>query len=353
MVEDFGMVGDSAAIRKVRDSIRIARDNPKASVLILGESGVGKELVARAILGEKMTSLNCGAVGDELLQSTIFGHVRGAFTGAVNNHVGILEEEAAAAGGGVFLDEIGTISEKAQVMLLRAVEYREIRPLGASKSTRVDVRMVFATNADLKQLVYDGVFREDLYSRLRQLEVVVEPLRARGPGDVMSLVKHFAGDGLEHFAEGALVTLAGHDWRGGNIRDLKYTVERLLMHAGTKGTITEEQVRKDLKGALYPGTEEREMGAGRVATHGDMPSTRGGRPAPLPLTSIRAAEEVKVVLEEVTRLCKRGEMTLKKAHDWFRAELVGHQKGSVGEVAKTLGTSRRTVNRARKPGMGE
>ncbi|MCK6557499.1 sigma-54 factor interaction domain-containing protein, partial [Candidatus Binatia bacterium] len=176
-----GMVGQSAAMRALFE--RIERVAPlDVPVLILGETGTGKELVARAIqrlsrrAGRPFETINCGALTRELLPSELFGHERGAFTGAVQWKTGLL---AAADGGTVFLDEIGELPADAQAMLLRFLQDGEIRPVGSTRTTRVDVRLIAATHRDLEAEIERGAFRDDLYYRLRRVVLEVPPLRLR------------------------------------------------------------------------------------------------------------------------------------------------------------------------------
>ncbi|WP_242521619.1 sigma-54 dependent transcriptional regulator [Motiliproteus sp. SC1-56] len=207
------------------------------SLLITGESGTGKELFARALhyssaRSEKpFVSENCGAMHDELLSSELFGHRKGAFTGAISDHVGLFEQ---AHGGTIFLDEIGEISPAFQVKLLRVLQEGEIRPLGSDQKRRVDVRVVAATNRDLQEEVRAGRFRQDLYYRLAQVTLELPPLRER-PMDIPSLAEtilHQAvetfGKSVEGFTEEALSCLCEYDWPG-NVRELQNEVQRMLV----------------------------------------------------------------------------------------------------------------------------
>jgi DNA-binding NtrC family response regulator len=205
-------------------------------VLVVGESGTGKELVARAIhaygrrAGRPFVPVNCGAIAESLLESELFGHARGSFTGAVADTKGIFEQ---ANGGTVFLDEIGETSPALQVKLLRTLEEGEIRPVGASRTTKVDVRVVAATNADLEQAVAEQKFRQDLFYRLSVIVIRMPPLRER-PGDIPLLAAQFlvnacgrSGRQVE-FTPAALEALASYAWPG-NVRELENTVERLVL----------------------------------------------------------------------------------------------------------------------------
>ena len=226
------LLGESPAMQAVADAIRkVAPTN--ASVLILGESGTGKELVARAIHRQSerasgpFVTVNCAAIPDTLVESELFGHRRGAFTGADRDRRGRFQE---ADGGTLFLDEIGDMVLPAQAKLLRALQEGRIEPLGGGPSISVDVRIVAATHHDLNQMTRAGSFREDLLFRLRVVDIELPPLRDRG-GDVLLLARHFleaAGGGaltLSPEAEGALY---GHSWPG-NVRELANAMERAVI----------------------------------------------------------------------------------------------------------------------------
>lgn len=211
-------------------------------VLIEGESGTGKELVAltiqsRSARAEKpMVVVNCGAIPDNLVESILFGHEKGAFTGATDKHVGKFVE---ANGGTLFLDEIGELPLEAQVKLLRAIQYGEVEPVGASTSRKVDIRLISATNRDLISAVREGRFREDLYYRLNVFPILVPPLRHRR-GDIHTLVTHFIHtlrNGGQAFAasditHAALQLLESYDWPG-NIRQLENAVFRAMVLCDT------------------------------------------------------------------------------------------------------------------------
>jgi two-component system, NtrC family, response regulator PilR len=224
---------------------KVARAN--STVLILGESGTGKELVARAIhrasgRSGKLVPVNCGAIPEEILESELFGHERGAFTGAVSSRQGRFQ---LADGGTIFLDEIGEMSPKLQVKLLRVLQERTIDPVGSNKSINVDVRVLAATNKDLRQQVEQGRFREDLYYRLQVVPVELPPLRER-VGDVSLLVNWFVqkaseelGVELPSLGDGFLKTLGEYSWPG-NIRELENLTERLvLLGEGSELTVSD------------------------------------------------------------------------------------------------------------------
>src|SRR5216684_2240170 len=230
------MIGDSSALKQVMAAVgRAAPTN--ATVLIHGESGVGKELVARTIhrnslrSRERFVQVNCAAIPEELIESELFGHEKGSFTGATEKQVGKFEQ---ADRGTIFLDEVGDMSLKTQAKVLRVLQEGEVERLGSAKTATVDVRVIAATNKNLEEEIERGNFREDLYFRLAVIPIYVPPLRER-PEDIPLLVKHF----LEFFSRennvkpkkissAALETLQRHRWRG-NIRELRNTVERLII----------------------------------------------------------------------------------------------------------------------------
>ena len=226
------LVGKSPAMDALRKTVErtILHSGP---VLIQGESGVGKDLVARAIacMYERFVTVNCSAIPDALFESELFGHTRGAFTGAQNERIGLFEE---ANGGAIFLDEIGDMPLHAQVKLLRVIQNREIRPIGANKTRHVDVRIIAATNRDLSEEIRKGRFREDLYYRLNVIPIQILPLRSRKE-DIEDLANYFirqyAPQG-ENFimSPEALKKLQAHQWPG-NIRELENIIQRALCFA--------------------------------------------------------------------------------------------------------------------------
>ena len=230
------LVGTSPALAHVLAQVQRAAPT-NATVLILGESGVGKELVARAIhrdslrARERFVQVNCAAIPEELIESELFGHERGAFTGATEKQVGKFE---VADRGTIFLDEVGDMSAKTQAKVLRVLQEGEVERLGSSRTSKVDVRVIAATNKDLEHEIAEGRFREDLFYRLSVIPIPVPTLRERVE-DIPALVQHFVGmfsrDNNRRparFSAGALEVLAGARWRG-NIRELKNVVERLLI----------------------------------------------------------------------------------------------------------------------------
>ena len=230
------MIGESQVLSAVLNQIQRAAP-VRSAVLIQGESGVGKELVARAIhknssrVRQQFIQVNCAAIPDELIESELFGHEKGAFTGATEKQVGKFEQ---ADQGTIFLDEIADMSLKTQAKVLRVLQEGEVDRLGSSKTTNVDVRVVAATNKDLQKAIEKGEFREDLFFRLSVIPIYVPPLRERRE-DIPLLVNHFARRLCEEnklqakpLTEAALDRLSRHYWRG-NIRELRNSIERLLV----------------------------------------------------------------------------------------------------------------------------
>jgi len=230
------IIGKSGRILEVFDTIRKISDSP-STAMITGESGTGKELVARAIhfnslrRDKPFVSVNCGAIPEGLMESELFGHVRGAFTGAVSNKVGLF---SAGEGGTLFLDEITEIPPLLQVKLLRAIQTREIRRVGDTKDMKTDVRLIAASNRNLEDAVRDGVLREDLYYRLNVIPIQLPPLRERRE-DIPLLVAHFLqkfGKDLGKEARGvapeAMIVLERYHWPG-NIRELENVLERAIV----------------------------------------------------------------------------------------------------------------------------
>jgi two-component system nitrogen regulation response regulator NtrX len=251
--EDLGlageMIGSSPAMGRVREMIaRVAPTD--ARVLVTGESGTGKELVAAAIhfgsprRDRPFVRVNCAAIPRDLVESEMFGHEKGAFTGATDRRIGRFE---LAHTGTLFLDEVGDLGLEAQAKLLRAIEAREIERVGGGKPIRVDVRIVSATNRDLSRCVADGTFREDLFFRLNVIPIEVPPLHER-PDDIPALIAHFSalhrartGRRAPTWTPSAIELLEGYRWPG-NIRELANIVERLaILHAG--GDVDERDVR--------------------------------------------------------------------------------------------------------------
>jgi PAS domain S-box-containing protein len=239
------LVGRSPAMRELMAAIETLASTD-ATVLITGETGTGKELVAQAIHHESprrdrpFVSINCAALNDNLLESELFGHVRGAFTGAVHDKPGRFE---VASGGTIFLDEVGDTTPAFQVKLLRVLQERTFERVGDTRSRRTDARVIAATNRDLRQMVRDGRFREDLYYRLAVVPVPIPPLRHHRE-DIPLLVEHFmqkyrpryfAGEraAFEGISNRALSLLMAYDWPG-NVRELEHAIEYAMISTTTR-----------------------------------------------------------------------------------------------------------------------
>jgi two-component system response regulator HydG len=253
------IVGSSGVMREVYSVITSVAPTD-TTALIIGESGTGKELVARAIHKESMRSgrafvaINCGALTESVLESELFGHVRGAFTGALSARRGLFEE---ASGGTLFLDEIGELPASTQVRLLRVLQERQIRPVGSNESRSVDVRIIAATHRDLAAAVEQGSFRQDLYYRLNVVRVEVPPLRVR-PDDIALLVQHFiAKHSARHrktitgVDKAALEKISSYAWPG-NVRELENVIERAIV-LGRRDTITLDLLPPELDQPVVSG----------------------------------------------------------------------------------------------------
>jgi two-component system response regulator AtoC len=253
----YGIVGRSRGMQEVIRTAQVVATS-KSTVLITGETGTGKEMVARAIHYHSaqrempLIKVNCAAIPETLLESELFGHVRGAFTGATTGKKG---KFALADGGSIFLDEIGTMSPALQAKLLRVLQEREFEPLGSERTQKVDLRVIAATNRDLRQMVADGRFQEDLYYRLNVIPIHIPPLRERRE-DVPVLVEHFvakhalrAGKRIEGLKPGVIATLQASDWPG-NVRELENTIERAVVLS--PGTLIEPDVIRILDASTTP-----------------------------------------------------------------------------------------------------
>jgi len=257
----YGIIGQSTAIGEVYSVIERVADSP-TTVLVTGESGTGKELVARA-LHESSTrkdrpfiKVNCAAIPRELIESEFFGHERGAFTGAVASKPGRFE---LASGGTLFLDEIGSIPLETQVKLLRALQEAEFERVGGVRTLKVDVRLVAATNTDLKRQIEEGTFREDLFYRLNVVGVRLPALRER-VGDIPLLVEHFIekynqrlGKRLQGMSNEALSLLSAYGWPG-NVRELENVMERAVLFADDE-RISAEHLPGELLNLRVPSAE--------------------------------------------------------------------------------------------------
>lgn len=298
------MVGRSRAIQKVIEAIQVVAPL-ETTVLIQGETGTGKELVARALHNRSLRkekpflSVNCGAIPETLLESELFGHVQGAFTGAVSDKIGLFQ---AANGGTILLDEIGETTPSIQVKLLRVLQEGEIRRLGSIKEEKVDVRILAATNKDLKVLIQEGKFREDLFYRLHVFPILVPPLRERTE-DIFLIAEHFLKlysqinrKKVTAFSKTAQKMLLSYPWPG-NVRELSNIVERAIILAKTK-IVTPEEL-------------------------------------PLPSTPI---QESLILTEDRPFKESLTEISRKKIQ-----EVLNKNKGDKGKTAKELGISRSTL----------
>ncbi len=267
------IVGISSAMEKLKQTIRTIAPT-HSTVLIHGESGTGKELVARAVhacstrASEPFLPANCGAFTETLLESELFGYIKGAFTGANQNRRGLFEE---ADGGTIFLDEISEMSVAMQVKLLRVIQEGMVRPVGTASETAVNVRVIAATNRDLEALVAEGRFREDLYYRLSIIPIQVPPLRERRE-DIPLLANHFlktyapaAGKSILRIAQESIKLLCGYDWPG-NVRQLENTIERAVaLESGAELRVELPAERPRARAAAAAAT----VGDGKVAIPSD------------------------------------------------------------------------------------
>lgn len=241
-VDNFqGIIGASPKMQNLFRSIKRTRSNT-ATILISGESGTGKELIARAVhysgdySSAPFVPVNCGAIPDQLLESELFGHLKGSFTGAISDRTGFFQ---AANGGTLFLDEISNTSLEVQAKLLRAIQEKEVTMLGSTKSQKVKVRIIAATNVNIQDLIAQGKFREDLFYRLNVISIEVPPLRQRDD-DILTLVKFFNKKFSQEnskpklkFERNVLTTLKNYAWPG-NVRELENFIQRLvIMHDNT------------------------------------------------------------------------------------------------------------------------
>jgi two-component system response regulator HydG len=305
------IVGSSPQMQQLFKSVAQIAPS-KATVLVTGESGTGKELIAAAIhqhsgrAEQPFVKLHCAALAESLLESELFGHERGAFTGAERRRIGRFEQ---ADGGTLFLDEIGEISPATQVKLLRVLQEHEFERVGGNQSVKVDVRVVAATNRDLKAMVAQGKFREDLYYRLNVIDLHLPPLRERS-SDIGALAFHFLrkyaaenGKGLTEIDDAALAMLCRHAWPG-NVRELENVIERAVVLASGHSIVA-----ADLPRELQQATPPAPNGNGCSSV---------GRP-PIPGASMAELERFAIL------------------------ETLAHVGGSNAKAAEMLGISVRTI----------
>ncbi len=286
-----GLIGKSPKIVEIYKTLARAAMST-SNVLISGESGTGKELVARAIhdnsqrRSKRFVAVNCGALAENLLESELFGHVRGSFTGAIQDRRGLFEE---ADHGTLFLDEIGDITPALQIKLLRVIQESEIKRVGAAESHKIDVRLIAATHRDLDSLVKTGKFREDLYYRLKVISIDLPSLRERMedlPELVETFVARFAeknGKAVSHVSDDAMTLLKSYSWPG-NIRELEHAIERAVAMTNTSVLFPED----------FP-PEVRRPDGGHGAAGGVGSTQAGTSTAPGPQTSLEEMERVHIV----------------------------------------------------------
>jgi DNA-binding NtrC family response regulator len=344
----------------MRDVLRTAEKaaNSTIPVLIEGESGVGKELIARAIHGSgerrarPFVAVNCGALPENLVESTLFGHEKGAFTGATERHAGKFQE---ASGGTLFLDEVGELPPAAQVKLLRALQEGEVEPVGARKPVKVDVRLVSATNRNLTADLAQGRFREDLFYRLHVFPLAMPPLRDR-PEDIPELARHFAarfaaeeGKRVRGISADAMALLSGHRWPG-NVRQLENAVFRavVLAEADMIGVDEFPQIA-----AQVSCSDNAAPLAPSECMSPQIPHTETPRSEPL----ARSGHERSAVLSEFTHgaAARPGMLSLLdlagevRPLEELEAELIrfaiDHYRGQMSEVARRLRIGRSTLYR--------
>lgn len=346
------MIASSDTMNRVATMIDRAAQTD-IPVLIEGESGTGKELVAQTIqirsdrAKKPMVVVNCGAIPDNLVESILFGHEKGAFTGATEKHVGKFVE---ADGGTLFLDEIGELPLSAQVKLLRAIQQGEIEPVGASKSQRVDIRLISATNRDLIAAVREGRFREDLYYRLNVFPILVPPLRNRR-GDIAALAKHFmerhhnSGTpfSANRFSQAALELLIAYDWPG-NIRQLENAIFRAMVlcdqeELGVKD-FAHIAAQLDKEKIRVPHAEVRDLGNVKLAPEYPMVDDSEEHRSNEDETAISAIVPFLNTSGHIYSLAEIEMMAIKTA--------IAHYDGQMSEVARRLGIGRSTLYRKLK-----
>jgi two-component system response regulator PilR (NtrC family) len=317
------IIGASAAIEKLKSTIRTVAPT-SSTVLIYGESGTGKELVARAVHScsaratEPFVSINCGAFPETLLESELFGYMKGAFTGASQNKRGLFE---VASGGTIFLDEIGEMSLAMQVKLLRVLQERTVRPVGGAQETPVDVRVIAATNRDLREMIAGGTFREDLYYRVSVIPIQVPALRERRE-DVELLANYFlkkyagaAQKSILRIAQESLDALRSFEWPG-NVRQLENTIERAVaMETGNELKVDLEADRPRARAATAA-TNGNGSGGPHVTTDGiDFEKYVAGVERSLIESALEQSGGVQIRAAELLKVSYRSFRHLLKKYD--------------------------------------
>jgi DNA-binding NtrC family response regulator len=337
------MVAKSAAMRQV---IKLGTRAAQSSIPILieGESGVGKELVARAIQGasdrsgKPFVTVNCGAIPENLIESILFGHERGSFTGATDKHLGKFQE---ADGGTLFLDEIGELKLDMQVKLLRALQEGEIDPVGAKRPVKVDVRIISATNRDLNELTREGRFREDLYYRLNVFPVFVPPLRERRE-DVPALAQYFVGrfaaeenKQVGGFTPEALALLDAYSWPG-NVRQLENTIFRAVVLCDGEALDVEDfpQIASAMNVTLRE----------RKSADSDLSAEHGTIGAPLAHAAPRTSGSFGISATDAAGHMRK----LEEIEGELIRMAIERYHGRMAEVARRLGIGRSTLYRKLK-----
>ena len=338
------MIADSPAMEKV---IKLGKRAAGSSIPILieGESGVGKEVIAKAIqgsgdrMGKPFVTVNCGALPENLVESILFGHEKGSFTGAHSAHIGKFKE---ADGGTLFLDEVGELSPDIQVKLLRALQEGEIDPVGAKRPVKTNFRLISATNRTMIDMVESGHFREDLYYRLNVFPILVPPLRGR-KSDIAELVRHFIAricleEGrrkISSVRHDALATLEAYDWPG-NIRQLENTIFRAVVLCDGDQLTMEEfpQLTIAMGGDFAP-----DITGGKVVNFSsDTDDTR-----------VRSDTQVPMPTDALSLLNENGEPhTLRHLESMAIQYAIEHHNGRITRVAKSLGIGRSTLYRKLK-----
>ena len=349
------MIGSCAAMREVYQRIDgVAATN--STILVLGESGTGKELVARAIhdrsrrADKPMVTVNCGAIPKELLESELFGHMRGAFTTAVAARAGLFE---AAHGGTLFLDEIGDLPTSAQVKLLRTLQSGEVRPVGSDIAKTVDVRVVAATNADLRAGIEAGTFRQDLFYRLNVIAVRVPPLRERGD-DILMLAHHFlkkhaqlAGRPATRLSHEAAVLLQRYAWPG-NVRELEHAIEHAVVLSEGEVVLARAlptDVRHGDEAHTAPSSTVAHSSSSSSGPHAP-PRTVGGAsdftPPPSPKTMTAVVDALGLAAMGYPDAKKR---VLAEFNDAYVRSLLASASGNMSEAARRSGLDRSNFRR--------